>query len=274
MTTPRTGNSTELSVCSATLTDPVESGVVKVAHKQGILVAKPLKPCPHKEDCFDCSHSFHPHQCQYKNIRHRVSLFNNAAIPARFQLATIEKLEQSLIKQRLSVSMEGAIRWILTWICQEPLPSRGMVLCGGYGTGKTFMMAALIRYLTFVYAIPCLLLDCRQFLATLKQCFNSTKNEHTFLERICDIDVLVLDDLGSTLQSQWSTDVFGYIIAKRYNAVASTFITTKFNQLNQIRGWLSEHSISRLKEMCSFFCIEGSDRRDQGQGKSFNTNKS
>lgn len=261
MTDLTTHGTTEIIVRPMKEATIAESDVVQVSPQKGILTAHSKKSCPNKENCFDCKKAYHLTPCHYKNIKQRVSCFNHAAIPARFHSATLGGLEQSLDEQAVSASMKQAIRWLLAWIARESLPSKGMVLLGGNGMGKTFLMAALVRYLTLVCAIPCLLLDCGHFLAQLKRCFNSTKDEHKLMESICDIDVLVLDDLGSTRQSQWSSDVFKHIIAKRYNAVAPTFITTPFEQRTDLQRWLSEHSHSRLQEMCYFINIIGKDQR-------------
>jgi len=53
MTIPMIGDITTLSVCCRTITDPVESDLVQIAHRNGVLVATPNQSCPDKENCFE-----------------------------------------------------------------------------------------------------------------------------------------------------------------------------------------------------------------------------
>ena len=239
----------------------VESDDIIIAPVNGVLNAHMTKQCSADGDCFHCNHDFTQAGCQYKKMQQNVSCFNDAALPARFYNATIETLSHTMKEQTSSVSLQKAIQWIVQWIHREPLPKQGILLSGTQGTGKTFMIAALVRYLTLMCTIRCLFVDCGQFLSQLKRCYNTNDDDYILMEKLYNVDVLILDDLGSTRQSQWSQDIFQQIIAKRYNSVSRTFITTNLTLNQEIKRWLSVHCYSRLQELCYFLRVDGEDSR-------------
>ena len=80
-------------------------------------------------------------------------------------------------------------------------------------------------------------------------------------------DVLVLDELGATVPTDWVRDTMYQIINKRYNDKKLTIFTT--NYFDEVRGEqkdLLESRIayklrSRLFEMCTNVVINGEDYR-------------
>lgn len=218
--------------------------------------------CPRGRQCWSC-----PDQdtCDYQNLSERLMLFEQACIPAVFRDAATSPLE---LPANATPSIKKAITWIIKWGMTEPLPSRGLLLSGPNGAGKSFALAALLTTLTLERGISCFFLDFRQLLRQLKECYDTTKQDSIIFNAIRQVDVLVLDDVGSSPATSWSQDIFETIISYRYNDLTRTFLTTNLAvdwtaspSPCPFAHWAGAHAFSRLRQMCYFLPFDGPDRR-------------
>jgi DNA replication protein DnaC len=87
------------------------------------------------------------------------------------------------------------------------------------------------------------------------------------LAPIYQTDVLVLDELGATVPTDWVRDTMYQIINKRYNDNKLTIFTTNyFDEPRQQTEKVLEERISarlrsRLYEMCTKVVMDGEDYR-------------
>jgi DNA replication protein DnaC len=87
------------------------------------------------------------------------------------------------------------------------------------------------------------------------------------LAPVYQAEVLVLDELGSTIPTDWVRDTMYQIINKRYNDNKVTIFTTNyFDDVRSEQKELLETRItyrlrSRLFEMCTNVVIDGEDYR-------------
>ena len=87
---------------------------------------------------------------------------------------------------------------------------KGMYLHGSFGSGKTYLIAALFNELA-KKGIKSILIYYPEFLRKLKSSFQTTYNEQ--FEEIKKIPLLLLDDIGAENCSNWSRDeVLGPIL--------------------------------------------------------------
>lgn len=222
----------------------------------GMLSAIPAHPCPECGDYDDPS-------CICRAFMKRLELFNNACIPAVFFKATLQALDG---EDHLNPSIIRAALWIKQWAQRDTLPNRGILLSGPHGTGKSFAMAALVRFLTLHRAVQCLFVDFGQLLMDLKARFRGKKSEAQLYESLKIPHILIIDDVGSGRESEWASDVLKTVIAFRYNACARTFITTNLpitpsRSPSLFERFTGSHCASRLAEMCYWLPLKGPDRR-------------
>jgi DNA replication protein DnaC len=120
-----------------------------------------------------------------------------------------------------------------TRFAQEP---KGWLLfTGGYGCGKTHLAAAIANAVVSA-GIPTLFLTVPDLLDWLRFSYNSP--ESTFEERfdeIRNIDLLVLDDLGTQNATPWAQEKLYQIINHRYVNRLPTVLTTN-QDLEEIEG--------------------------------------
>lgn len=257
---PSADTDTERFFTVGTKTSPPRTSYRIVTH-QGLLQAKPTKPCPQNGHCTWCDISLQGDECQYLHIQHRCDCFTQARIPARFESATVEALRITLQKTDTSPSITKATRWLIKWGHDQPLPQKGLLLTGTQGTGKSFAMAAIIRHLTLSYETQALFLDFQHFIRELKYCYHKKDNDYELFDNLRKNEVLVLDDVQPIRNSPWIREVLHTIIAQRYNDCSRTLLTTNLEMNGEFRQWTTMHTYSRLKHMCYWLPFNGPDRR-------------
>ena len=148
--------------------------------------------------------------------------------------------------------------------CQKK-PSQGLYLFGECGTGKTFL-AAIIAQEFLREFVPVIFGDLPALLADLKATFDKGGTE-ALLDRYCNCDLLILDDLSAGQVTEWTVGVIYQIVNSRYNNQKPTVITSNYDLrgleeiLSRKDSVAGKRITSRLREM-SFQCFLGTkDRR-------------
>ena len=101
---------------------------------------------------------------------------------------------------------------------------KGIYLHGSFGSGKTYLIAALFNEMAKKGARS-ILIYYPEFLRKLKSSFQTSYNEQC--EEIKKIDLLLLDDIGAENCSNWSRDeVLGPILQYRMENHLPTFFTS------------------------------------------------
>ncbi len=101
---------------------------------------------------------------------------------------------------------------------------KGLYLNGSFGSGKTYLIAALFNEMA-KKGIRGALIYYPEFLRSLKASFNSDYNDK--FEYIKKVPLLLLDDIGAENTSAWSRDeVLGPILQYRMEEHLPTFFTS------------------------------------------------
>lgn len=156
---------------------------------------------------------------------------------------------------------------------------------GGVGIGKTRLVCTMIRAYTLKFAIPSLFQEFSSLLSEIKAGYDKGLSEAKVLEKINNIEILVIDELGKGRKSEWEIALLDTIISNRYNMKKTTIFTTNYtDQLKttyqdaiNIRGGgdnlkdsdrketleqrVYSRIYSRLKGMCNFVEIKAPDYR-------------
>lgn len=140
---------------------------------------------------------------------------------------------------------------------QPALEQHGIMFTGNVGTGKTF----------YACCIANAVIDrgCTAWVTTLQplvRALCSYESAEKILKRIRDVDLLVLDDLGSTALNEFTTDKLFEIVDERYRSGKPLIVTTNLNPDDAWKSNIGMRRIfDRLKERCRNVVMDGESRR-------------
>lgn len=107
----------------------------------------------------------------------------------------------------------------------------GMYLYGDIGTGKTELTACIGNYL-LEHSVPVLFTNFLEIGKQIKKTFTDhTMTESAFIERLANVDLLIIDDIGTEIvirngEKAWIQDKIYDIINKRYINRMPTIFTS------------------------------------------------
>lgn len=166
-------------------------------------------------------------------------------IPTHYKDASIENLAPDV-----KVSIEK-------WIEQRSEGKKSLMLFGGYGVGKTYVMYAMINWKPNVrvrfYNSSALIED-------IKASYNDAYAQNPVISLRDYEGYLFLDDFGSERVTDFVQDQFYQIINDRYVNNLPVVISTNY-ELGELADRLGERIASRLAQMCFIINITGDDRR-------------
>lgn len=141
----------------------------------------------------------------------------------------------------------------------------GIVLYGPTGTGKTYALCALLRSL-IASGLKCERIGYEELCLMIRDTFKSQslKSELNILDKYRKIDVLIIEDLGSskpigTAESDFSLRVIYVLINSRLEGEQLTLVSTN-KTLANLKASFDERIASRLSTMRWIGC-GGSDKR-------------
>ena len=151
-----------------------------------------------------------------------IARINRAAIPARFAHATLDNFTN------LNDDMQKHLKSIRAWLKTfKPATSRGLVLSGPVGLGKTHLLVALTRALV-ARGIDVRFVDFFQLLSILRDGFASDRSELSTLEPLIAVDVLAIDEVGKGRNSEWEKNILDQLIMGRYNRNRTVIASTNY----------------------------------------------
>jgi len=158
---------------------------------------------------------------------------------------------------------------------EYPAVERGLLLMGPAGVGKTHLAVSIIKDL-IEKGFAGLFYEFGSLLKEIQDSYNpiSKTSELKVLAPVYQADVLVLDELGATVPTDWVRDTMYQIINKRYNDSKLTIFTTNYLDSRSEKEQILEDRIStrlrsRLYEMCTKVVIDGEDYRRQMSQRHF-----
>ena len=150
----------------------------------------------------------------------------------------------------------------------------GIYIFGNSGVGKTLLTACMCNELTNQVK-QCLFTNFFEISKSIRATFNSREeSEERLVDRLCDIDFLFIDDLGtervkSNGDDTWLQEKIYDIINKRYNAKKPTIFTSNYNLNDLINRGMMDKTVDRIYEMSTAIIkIEGSSYRKKVEKKS------
>jgi len=135
------------------------------------------------------------------------------------------------------------------------------------GTGKTILTVCIANYALEHY-IPTLFTSMHEILRTLKSAYDkqSNINEDAYIEKLSNIDLLILDDFGSELKiknNDFFNDIVFQILDKRVKNGKATIFTSNLGLNELISKGLTRRNAERILEIClnNFYKLIGKSYR-------------
>ncbi len=160
--------------------------------------------------------------CKYKKENDKLLELRNTASKELFN-ARFKDIDTS-IKERGSL-----LKWIKEFYNNYDgiKNMKGLYLHGVFGSGKTYLLYALLNELKINKKIEFKALYFPEILRTLKDDWN-TYNEK--IDYYSNVPILLIDDIGAEQVSEWGRDeVLGTILQNRMNNYLTTFFTSNLS---------------------------------------------
>ena len=141
--------------------------------------------------------------------------------------------------------------------CIENKQENGLIITGNTGVGKTHLAASIANKLIENDKIV-LMGRLTTLLDMIKETFrDNTKSENELIELYSNVDMIIIDDLGTEKISQWALEKLYTIIQNRNENGLPIIITTRFDKQGLIERFsqsqdeqLVDAIISKLYQMC------------------------
>ncbi|MDQ5845162.1 MAG: ATP-binding protein [Acidobacteriota bacterium] len=186
---------------------------------------------------------------------------------------------------------------------EYPAIEMGLLFMGSVGVGKTHLAIAILKELITKKGVSCLFYESGSLLKAIQDSYNpiSQTSETRVLAPVYQAEVLVLDELGASVPTNWVRDTLYQIINTRYNNQKLTIFTTNYldeprpasenlelpdtsrrsktftseriQEMTTLEERIGIPLRSRLYEMCKKVMIEGEDYRKRRDQRRFDGDK-
>ena len=151
----------------------------------------------------------------------------------------------------------------------------GLYIYGDSGTGKTHLTACMCNEL-MAQMQQCLFTNFFEISKLIRSTWNGNADAESVVKRICDVDFLFLDDLGTEAltkngEDNWLQGQVFDIINKRYNNKKPTIFSSNYslNELIADRGMMKK-TVDRIGEMSTAMVkLSGESYRRKNRGGVF-----
>ncbi|HSN13241.1 MAG TPA: ATP-binding protein [Anaeromyxobacteraceae bacterium] len=287
---------------------PSESAVCPTCRGSGYLVEQVLgsaaraRRCSCQSECPRCHEtgfvlvasgaSNVAQTCACRHLDERIALFNKIGIPAAVANASFESFGawSPQAVQAKTVTEDFARRF------RRDQPTKGFLLYGRPGAGKTHLLVATLRYLALEKGIGGRYVEFMLLLSDIKAGFDGGRSHMEILRPLLAVPVLAIDELGKERGTEWERSMLDELISRRFNSgLATLFATnyfleprvvpeqpgTRYNTKSKdfqaeaesmtLAQRVGDRIFSRLNEMCTFVKLDpGMDlRKDRAGSGSF-----
>lgn len=160
--------------------------------------------------------------CVRSRMSRRATLFNDARLPAVHANSAFDTYRPSNTEQAraLQATRDFALRWP---------QSRGFILSGPVGTGKTHLLVAALKHLSLELGVRVGYVELSLLYAQIRRGFQDGKSGGEIIQPLSQLDVLAIDELGKGRGSAFELETLDELIARRYNGNKVTLFATNYS---------------------------------------------
>jgi DNA replication protein DnaC len=175
-------------------------------------------------------------------------------------------IPRRLADYRLDTSPQPIIAAELSrWVASSPWHrGENLLLYGGIGTGKTGLAIGALRA-AHEAGVSTELIILSDWLIKQRPSGAGLVEEDQ-MEIASQPSLLVIDDIGTQKDSQFTYERIYVLINRRYLAMKATIVTTNHSDRSVLSTSLGERATSRLLEQCLPIEVEGPDFREARSG--------
>lgn len=210
----------------------------EVAMKYTSKLEDTLEELDHCKEChglFECKNRVEGHVYYPSNIDNKINFsyapckyYNECQKKKNEKMTSSKEIDNARIKD---IDIEDKkrvklIKWIKEFYdnYEESKSMKGLYLHGSFGSGKTFILAALLNELAINKKVRTEIIYFPELLRTLKDDWDFFANKMEYLK---SVDILLIDDIGAEKVTEWGRDeVLGTILQARMNDNLCTFFTS------------------------------------------------
>jgi DNA replication protein DnaC len=187
----------------------------------------------------------------------RAASFSSARIPAVHTQASFESFRPSNAEQARAqqVAREFALKYP---------QSRGYILSGPVGTGKTHLLSATLKHLALEVGARVAYVEISLLYAQIRRGFQDGRSGGEIIQPLSQVDVLAIDELGKGRGSAFELDTLDELIARRYNAGRVTLFATNYSlkspEDRAQRGYVSTEAMVDATKESKLLCDRVGDR--------------
>jgi len=171
-----------------------------------------------------------------------------------------KKLDDLKVNDKLH---KECVRYVENW---QEMKSKGFgfFFWGNIGAGKTHSAAALANHLMQEKLVEVLFLNMPATVTRVKKTFDSPVNneDKKIFDRMKDVELLIIDDLGVEKLSDWLSDQIYQIIDHRWQNNKPMILTSN-QSLEDLGNHYKAQVISRIWGCCKSIKFTEEDRRKQ-----------
>lgn len=216
-----------------------------------------LKNCRNCKGLFMCHNKVEGHVYFPEVVTDKLR-FNY--VPCKFQkeLNKEKKEKENAIKEIERVRIKDIdltdknqvklVKWLKNFFDQyETVNSlKGLYLHGSFGSGKTFLLAALLNELKFKKNANIAIVYWPEALRNMKEDFALVEDKLYYYQ---NVDILLIDDIGAENVTEWGRDeILGTILQTRMNQKLTTFFTSNYT-IEELEKYLAmtKNTIDKVK---------------------------
>jgi len=164
----------------------------------------------------------------------------------------------------------------------------GLLLVGGVGSGKTFMVSSVANSIIDAMEISedeaenaeakssakgygywwnsnrrVQFISVVELVNQLKACFDKKGSEDIsglIMDKLREVDLLILDDMGAEKSGDWVSEILFKIIDYRYNEELPLLVTTNCVP-EELKKQIGSRNFDRLREMCALVTVKAKSQR-------------
>lgn len=199
-------------------------------------------------------------------------IIGESGMTRRFLANTFDSFEENAVNRKAAgVARKYAEDFDNLLPSHGHTPSRnGLFIAGPPGTGKSHLAAAIANYL-IAQGKPVICMTMIGLLERIKRTYSqSGVSDGDVLKIYKTIPLLVIDDLGKELMTEWAVSTIYSIVNGRYDEFLPTIVTTNYGTEALIARMTPRDTkdsttagatIDRLLEMCKSIFMDGTSWR-------------